>query len=75
MSNFTTKLYSYDTKIDLVATDTQIILDNRPMNSRKIRVHKGVNNEILFSITNKDRKKTNVFADTLYAYIISPVEE
>jgi hypothetical protein len=74
MSNFTAKLYSYDTKIDLVATDTQIILDNRPMNSRKIRVHKGVNNEILFSITNKDRKKTNVFADTLYAYIISPVD-
>ena len=67
MSNFTHKLYSYDTKIDLVSTDTQIILDNRPMNSRKIRVHKGVNNEILFSITNKDRKKTNVFADNLYA--------
>ena len=73
MSNFTHKLYSYDTKIDLVSTDTQIILDNRPMNSRKIRVHKGVNNEILFSITNKDRKKTNVFADNLYAYIVSPV--
>ena len=73
MSNFTHKLYSYDTKIDLVSTDTQIILDNRPMNSRKIRVHKGVNNEILFSITNKDRKKTNVFADNLYAYIESPV--
>tara|TARA_B100000900_G_C20534860_1_gene697935 strand:+ start:289 stop:1017 length:729 start_codon:yes stop_codon:yes gene_type:complete len=43
------------------------------MNSRKIKVHKGVNNEILFSITNKDRKKKNVFADNLYAYIISPV--
>lgn len=74
MSNFTHKLYSFDTTIDLVATDTQIILDNRPMNSRKIKVHKGVNNELLFSITNKDRKKQNVFADNLYAYIISPVD-
>tara|TARA_B110000444_G_scaffold243291_1_gene261559 strand:+ start:392 stop:1210 length:819 start_codon:yes stop_codon:yes gene_type:complete len=73
MSNFTHKLYSFTTKIDLVATETQIILDNRPMNSRKIKVHKGVNNEILFSITNKDRKKTNVFADNLYAYIVNPL--
>lgn len=75
MSNFTAKLYSFDTIVDLVATDTQIILDNRPMNSRKLKVHKGVNNELLFSITNKDRKKTNVFADNLYAYIVSPTNK
>ena len=72
MSNFTSKLYFYDTTIALVSTDTSITLDNRPMNSRKLKVHKGVNNELLFSITNKDRKKYNVFADTLYAYIVSP---
>ena len=75
MSNFTSKLYSYDTTIDLVSTDTSITLDNRPMNSRKLKVHKGVNNELLFSITNKDRKKYNVFADTLYAYIVSPTNK
>lgn len=75
MSNFTSKLYYYDTKIDLVLGDTQITLDNRPMNNRKIRVHKGVTNEILFSITNKDRKKTNVFADNLYAYIVGPTDK
>lgn len=75
MSNFTSKLYYFDTIIDLVANDTSITLDNRPMNSRKIKVHKGVTNEIFFSITNKDRKKTNVFADNLYAYIISPTDK
>lgn len=75
MSNFTSKLYFYDTTIALVSTDTSITLDNRPMNSRKLKVHKGVNNELLFSITNKDRKKYNVFADTLYAYIVSPTNK
>jgi|TARA_R110000803_G_scaffold209479_1_gene279195 hypothetical protein len=75
MSNFTSKMYLYDTIIDLVVDDTSITLDNRPMNSRKLKVHKGVNNELLFSITNKDRKKYNVFADTLYAYIVSPTDK
>lgn len=72
MSSYSEKLYRYDTKLDLVISQSTLQLDNRPMNNRKLKAHKGVTNTILFSITDKDRKAQNVFTDTLRAHIINP---
>jgi len=47
-------------------------VDNRPMNNRKLKAHKGLSNEIFFHITDRDRKKQNVFSDTLRAHVVNP---
>lgn len=72
MSYGDNRLYLYDNAIDLVITTDQFYVDNRPMNNRKLKAHKGVTNEILFNIRNRDRKLQNVFPETLRAYIIDP---
>ena len=69
-SNF--KLYLYDTTIDLVVSSTSIYVDNKPMNNRILNAHKGVNNEIYFTIRDRDRKLQNVYADTIRAYLVDP---
>ena len=66
------KLYMYDTRIGLVITSDNIIVDNRPMYQRTIVAHKGVHNRINFEIRNRDRQLQNVFSDELVAYIIEP---
>lgn len=72
MSNSDNRLYLYDNRIDLVLTTTSMYVDNRPMNNRKLKAHKGVTNEIFFTIRDRDRKKQNVFSETLRAYLIDP---
>lgn len=72
MSNGDHRLYLYDTVVDLTITTEAMYVDNRPMNNRKLQAHKGVNNEILFNIRNRDRKLQNVFNDELVAYLVSP---
>lgn len=66
------RLYWYEDTIDLVVTTTALSVDNRPMNNRKLIAHKGVTNEIFFTIRDRDRKLQNMFSDTLRAYIIQP---
>ncbi len=68
------KLYLYQDTVELVInTDgLGIYVDNRPMNIRKLQAHKGVTNELFFTIRNRDRKLQNVFTETLRAYIVSP---
>jgi len=66
------RLYIYDDPIDLVVTSDALYLDNRPMNNRKLKAHKGFSNELTFNIRDRDRKLQNVFSDTLYAHIYNP---
>ena len=66
------RLYLYDNTVDLVISSDRIYVDNRPMNNRTLTAHKGLTNELLFNIRNKDRKLQNVFSDTLSAYLINP---
>ena len=63
------RLYLYDDPIDLVVTSDALYLDNRPMNNRKLKAHKGFSNELTFNIRDRDRKLQNVFSDTLFAHI------
>lgn len=72
MSNGDHRLYLYDTVVDLTITTDAMYVDNRPMNNRKLQAHKGVNNEFIFNIRNRDRKLQNVFSDELVAYLVSP---
>lgn len=66
------KLYIYDTRIGLVITSDNIIVDNRPMYQRTIVAHKGLHNRINFEIRNRDRQLQNVYSQELVAYIIEP---
>lgn len=74
MSNNNHTLYLYDDKIELVLTTTSMYVDNRPMNTRIIKAHKTITNEIFFKIRNRDRKPQNVFSETLRAHLIAPHE-
>lgn len=66
------RLYLYENMVDLIVTTSAIYVDNRPMNNRKLVVHKGLSNEIYFTIRNRDRKPQNVFSESLVAYIVNP---
>jgi hypothetical protein len=68
------RLYLYDDTIELVINSNgNLYVDNRPMNLRTLQAHKGVNNELFFTIRDRDRKLQNVFSDTLRAYLIEPL--
>lgn len=66
------KLFLYDNNIDLVVTTTDWYVDNRPMNNRHLKAHKGLTNELLFTVRDRDRKIQNVSADVVRAYIVHP---
>lgn len=66
------KLFLYETAVEMVITDSGTYLDNKPMSTSKLKAHKGLTNEIVFSIRNRDRKLQNVVTDTITAYIIDP---
>ena len=56
-------LYTYDTTIPLLYDNrgiTSCFLDNRPMNSSKIKIHKGVDNLVKFKVYDADKKVTSV---------------
>lgn len=74
MTDSNTKLYWYEDIIELVVTTDLpgIYQDNRPMNHRKIKAHKGLTNEIVFHVRDRDRKLQDMATDTLRAYIINP---
>lgn len=66
------RLYLYEDNFELVVDAYGIYVDNRPMNNRKLVAHKGIYNEVKFTIRNRDRKLQNVFSDTLSATLINP---
>jgi hypothetical protein len=66
------RLYLYDTVVDLVITTDALYVDNRPMNNRRLQAHKGVNNEIMFNIRNRDRKLQDVSDQELVVYLVNP---
>lgn len=66
------RLYLYDNNINIVLTTTSMYVDNRPMNNRNLKLHKGLTNQIHFTIRDRDRKKQNVYADTIRAHMINP---
>ena len=66
------KLFLYDNVVELAVTTSGVYVDNRPMNNKRLVAHKGLTNNIVFSIRNKDRKLQNVYTDTLVAYLIDP---
>lgn len=66
------RLFLYEDIIDIVVHSDGIYVDNRPMNNKKLIAHKGINNEILFNIRDRDRKLQNVFSDVLMATLINP---
>lgn len=72
MSNSDTKLYLYENNLDLVFTTDQYYVDNRTMDTRNLKAHKGVTNDIIFTVRNRDRKLQNVSASTVRAHIVDP---
>ena len=72
MSNNNHILYLYRDEYDLVTTTSSMYVDNRPMNTRTLKAHKGMSNELFFNIRDRDRRKQNVFSETVRAYMVNP---
>ena len=72
MSDNDNRLYWYEEARELVITRDSIYVDNRPMNNRNLKAHRGLTNEILFNVRDRDRKLQNMFAYDLYANLIDP---
>lgn len=66
------KLFLYETSADLVINSDGLYVDNRPMNNKRLVAHKGLSNEIIFNIRNKDRKLQNINSDILRAILVTP---
>lgn len=63
MSGIVHDLYTYDTTVQLLYDNGRIsscFLDNRPMESRIIKVHKGVDNVIKFKVFDADKKVISI---------------
>lgn len=57
------KLYLYQRPIELLYLDGGFCcctLDNQPMNRRKAKIHKGVDNKVQFKVFNQDRQCANI---------------
>ena len=66
------KLYLYDEVVDLVIGSDGLYVDNRPMNNKRLTAHKGLSNELYFSIRNKDRKLQNVNSEIIRGTLFRP---
>jgi hypothetical protein len=69
------RLYIYPTVLPLVVTQTGITLENRPMDLKRVVIHKGLTNKLLFSVTNRDRKLADLANTTLQATLINPTHK
>jgi len=69
------RLFLYETIIELVISSDGVLLENRPMNLKKLQAHKGLTNEIFFIVRDRDRKMQNVFSQRLMAYIMDPISK
>lgn len=66
------RLFLYENQIDLVIEAGNLYVDNRNMNLRKQVAHKGVTNEITFTVRDRDRKPQNVQNTQMFVHIIHP---
>jgi len=66
------KLFLYENTIELAITTDGVCVDNRPMNNKRLVAHKGVTNEIYFTIRNRDRRLQNVVTQAIRMYIVDP---
>lgn len=57
--------------VELVFTTDVVQVDNRPMNQKKITVHKGVTNKINFTVRNRDRQLVDVSSSIVMASLVS----
>lgn len=57
--------------IELVFTTDVVQVDNRPMNQKKVTVHKGVTNKIDFTVRDRDRQLVDVSSSTVTASLVS----
>lgn len=73
MSNNDHRLYWYEERIGLVITRDNIYVDSRPMNVRTLKAHKGLTNEILFTVRDRDRRLQNMTGFQLTAFIVDPI--
>jgi hypothetical protein len=73
MSDNDHKLYWYEEVRELVVTKENIYLDNRPMNNRTLKAHKGLTNEIIFTVRDRDRRLQNMDIYELRAHLVDPV--
>lgn len=70
------KIYTYDDSIHLVYDDDLamcIKTDNKNMNDRIIKVHKGVDNTINFKVYNRDRKPQAVSHLQIRTRLVNPL--
>lgn len=66
------RLFLYENKIDLVVEAGNLYVDNRNMNLRKQVAHKGVTNEITFTVRDRDRRPQNVQGTQMFVHIVHP---
>jgi hypothetical protein len=72
MSDNDHRLYWYPEIRELVITRDSIYVRNSPMNNRTLKAHKGLCNEIIFNIRDRDRKLQNMSAYEILAHVIDP---
>jgi hypothetical protein len=72
MSDNDNRLYWYEDYKELVVTVDNLYVNNSPMNNRNLKAHKGLTNEILFNIRDRDRKLQDIDAYVLSAHLIDP---
>lgn len=76
MNNSDTRLFLYDNVIDItLTTNGDLYVDNRPMNNRRLMLHKGVTNDLYFNVRDRDRKLQNLYSDVVRAYIVQPTSK
>lgn len=68
------KLYLYADTIELVLTAGTLYVDSRPMNIRKMSIHKGLTNTLNFVVRDRDRKLQDVANNTVSAYMVSQID-
>lgn len=66
------KLYESSVRIDVTQIGNRIRNNNLPLNENDFKIHKGVTNQIEFSVRNNDRKPINLLEKTLYVTILNP---
>jgi hypothetical protein len=66
------KLFLYQTRLGLVVTQDNVTVSNLPMYQRTVVAHRGLNNDILFDVTNRDRQAQNVSNTTVQAVLVDP---
>ena len=69
------KLYRYDHIYQLLFTDNSYLClcrDNAPMNQQPCKVHKGIDNRLIFRVLDPDRNPVNMCSYQIYGRLTDP---